>query len=46
MQGVALLHKGERQETASAAAVTDVCRNVMYITIQHRQKLLPDSYSW
>lgn len=34
MQGVALLHKGERQETA---AVTDVCRNVMYITIQHRQ---------
>lgn len=46
MQGVASLHKGERQETASAAAVTDVCSNVMYITIEHRQKLLPDSYSW
>lgn len=46
MQGVASLHKGERQETVSAAAVTDVCSYVMYITIEHRQKLLPDSYSW
>lgn len=26
-QGVALLHKGERHKTSSAAVVTDVCSN-------------------